>query len=111
MDSAKSEEFNSKAKQSKPTDTDATSITEWLKASGRGTVLKEVTHEYPRRVRKLKDFQVSDWKMRQNAKTMREILRCLEDGMELKIAMEGATKLKNIQGTPHERIEIEYTVN
>ena len=81
MDSAKSEEFNSRVKQSKPTDTDATSIAEWLKASGRGTVLKEVTQEYPRRVRKLKDFQASDWKMRQNAKTMREILRCLEDGI------------------------------
>jgi len=80
MDPEKVAEYNKKAKESIPEDSGPSGITKWLKEAGRGSVLREVVQEFPRKVRKLKDFQAIDWTMRRNAKLIREALRLIDQG-------------------------------
>ena len=107
------EEFNEKAcvsRVGKIPET-ASDIMQWLFEAGEGCILKTQTREYPRRVRRLKDFQKKDWRMRKNAKILRGILKVLRAGGAIKTALRRGRRLKDVEDSPHESIRaiFEYT--
>ena len=108
MNEEKRKEYNEKAKMEPPESAGPEGVTQWLQKSGKGSVLKEVTQEYPRKVRKLKDFQATDWTMRQNAKILREAARLIDEGIQPKEALNRTSKLKEVQDSPHLGIKERY---
>ena len=52
----------------------------------------------------MKDFQAIDWRMRQNSKVLREVLRRLEEYERPEHALLRVPKLVNIPDSPHESV-------
>ena len=88
---------------------DASTVTAWLKEAGRDTVLKTVVREYPRKVRKLKDFQKRDWAVKRNAKLIQEAARRIEQYETMGAALPRLAKLKDVPDTPHANIKDELS--
>jgi ribonuclease HI len=111
MAKEKVQQFNEKASEmTPPPGTGADGVIKWLIEAGKNTVLKACTQEYPRAVRKLKDFMTTDWLMRQNAKFIRECLRRVGQYEHPDAALARLSKLKNVTETPHATIQQQYTL-
>ena len=106
----KVEAFNEAATATIPQEVDAGSVTKWLTDAGKGSVLRTSIREYPRAVRKLKDYQTKDWMIRQNVKLLRETLKRVEDEhVHPTTAFARLSKLRNVCNSPHATIAQEYS--
>ena len=110
MSQEKITEFNERARELEDVNipTTATEIMKWLFEAGEGKVIQTQEREYPRKVRRLKDFQRKDWLMRRNAKVLRKIQRMIEAGGEIERSLRRGRKLKDVEDSPHSGIKAEY---
>ncbi len=109
MSQEKISEFNEKARELENTNipTTASEIMKWLFEAGKDTVILTQEREYPRKVRRLKDFQKKDWTMRRNAKVLRKMQRMLEAGGEIEKSLRRGRKLKDVGESPHSEVKAE----